>query len=136
MLKDRGNHPHHAWSLPPRYKPHFSLRILCYHMNTSSKSTHRRCSVKNRCSEKFHKFHRKTTVLDSIFNRKRLQRRCFGKICENSKNIYCEEDLRTNTPEWPRKISPLLVSGTSMLDSRWCNGVTNTLDCKLWTSWS
>ena len=52
-----------------------------------SRSNHRRCSVK-KCYKKFRKFHRKTSMLESLFNKvpclqvcnfikKRLQHRCF-----------------------------------------------------------
>ena len=55
---------------------------------SSIRSSHRECSVKKRCSSKFRIFHRKTPVLESLFNKtadlqtsnfikKRLQHRCF-----------------------------------------------------------
>ena len=37
------------------------------------RSSHRRCSVKKRCFKKFGKFHRKTSVLESLFNNAGLQ---------------------------------------------------------------
>ena len=62
------------------------------------RSSHRMCSVK-RGVLKLLKFHGKTPVLESLFNKVaslRLQHRCLPvKICEIFKNIYFEEYLRT-----------------------------------------
>ena len=87
---------------------------------------------------KFWKFHKKTPVPGSLFNkvaglkaynfiRKALQRRWFFYgIFENFKNTCFEEHLRTTAPECLRKISPLLVLGKSMLEGKIHNWATNT----------
>ena len=51
-----------------------------------AKSSHRRCSVKKRCSEKFCKFDRKTLVLQSLLN-KIAGLKAFLRIL-TLKNIY------------------------------------------------
>ena len=41
------------------------------------KSSHRRCSIKKSVLKKFHKIHRKTSVSESLLQ-KRLQHKCFS----------------------------------------------------------
>ena len=60
----------------------------CSSSSKFSRSSHRRCSIKKSCSEKFCNIHRKILVSEPLFNKvtglqaykfikKRLQRRCF-----------------------------------------------------------
>ena len=63
--------------------------------------------LQNRCSLKFHKFHRKIPVLESLFNKAAVLKTCtllrrdsntgfFCEICETFKNTFFTEHLR-----WP-----------------------------------
>ena len=132
MLENLENKPLHVWSLPLHYKTtHFSKRFLLPWMPIP-RSSHRICT--KICSNKFRKFHRKTPVLESLFNKvtqgKRLKHRCFPVKLVKFLRICFEEHLRSTAPECPRKISPLLVLGKPLLGGRWPNWATNTLYCK------
>ena len=97
---------------------------------------------KTRCSQKSRKLHRKTPVLESIFNKvtvlqawsfnlKETPTRVFScEIFKNLKNTYFEDHLGTTVPECSRKINPLLVLVKPMLDGKRHNWVTNTFYCK------
>ena len=73
----------------------------CFHkILVHTRSSHRRCSVKKKCSENFRKFYRKTPVLESLFNKfagvrpatllKRLQHRCFSvKFVKFLRTPFC-----------------------------------------------
>ena len=50
------------------------------------------------------------------------------KACQNFKNSYFEEYLRTTAPEYPQKIS--LAWGKPILDAKWRNWAANTLSWK------
>ena len=82
-------------------------KSLCHTMNHRDlfslfRSSHQRCSVKKGALKKICKFHRKTSVLESLqacnFIKKRLQHWCFlVKFAKNFKNIYFEDNLRKTT---------------------------------------
>ena len=70
---------------------------------------------KKSCSETFRYFHRKTPVLESIFNKiaglvaglqlRRLQHRCF--TVKNFKNAYFQEHLQTTTSDWRCRLTTI-----------------------------
>ena len=72
-----------------------------------NRSSHRRCSIKKSCSKKFRNIHRKTPVLESLFNKvaelkackfikKKLQRRCFPVNIAK----FLRAPILKNTWEW------------------------------------
>ena len=60
---------HMCWSLFLKLVLYTLFQMHCPKIILSLRSSHRRCSIENDVLKKFRKFHRKTPVLESLFNK-------------------------------------------------------------------
>ena len=109
--------PLQVWSLPPCktafLSKHFVLQVI-----TVFRSSHQTCTVK-KCYWKFEKFHMKTPVLESLFNKAAGPKACNFNEKDSNTDVSCEifknfknnnfKHLRTTVFVRLRKISPLFV---------------------------
>ena len=90
--------------------PIFDLVVGGHNSVILDRRSHRRCSVKKKCSQKFCKILRKTPVPESLFNKVAgpLAQLFSCEFYEISKNIFFTEDLRTTAFDQSAKIPKIV----------------------------